>query len=206
MSDSKAIELVGKVHGQLVYGRRKAVLVQRLSAMLPAASTLLDVGCGDGTIGKLVGQSVPGMTVEGAEFIPRADCAIPCLGFDGEHLPYADGSFDGCMFVDVLHHSRDALAIVRDAARVSRRFIMIKDHLAESSLDHTTLRFMDWVGNRPHGVELPYNYFSNRQWQELYRGAGLREVKVERKIPLYPFPFSAVFGRNLHFIALLEKI
>jgi SAM-dependent methyltransferase len=206
MSDSQTVKLVGKVHGKFVYGRRKAVLVQQLSVMLPAAATLLDVGCGDGTIGKLVGQSAPGMTVEGAEFIPRADCAIPCLGFDGEHLPFADESFDGCMFVDVLHHSRNALAILRDASRVSRKFILIKDHLAESSFDHATLRFMDWVGNRPHGVELPYNYFSNEQWQELFHGAGLREVRVERRIPLYPFPFSAVFGRSLHFIALLEKI
>ncbi len=206
MSDSRSLELVGQVHGQLVHKRRIAVIAQRLAAMLPSASSLLDVGCGDGTIGKLVSQSAPGMTVEGAEFIPRADCAIPCLGFDGEHLPYGDRSFDGCMFVDVLHHSRDALAILRDAARVSRNFILIKDHLAENSFDHATLRFMDWVGNRPHGVELPYNYFSNRQWQDVFQGAGLREVKVERKIPIYPFPFSAVFGRNLHFIALLEKI
>jgi hypothetical protein len=27
----------------------------------------------------------------------------------------------------------------------------------------------------------------------------------DTQIPLYPFPFSAVFGRQLHFIALLEK-
>jgi SAM-dependent methyltransferase len=192
------------VHGQFVYGRRKAVLVQQLSAILPAASSLLDVGCGDGTIGKLVGQSASGMTVSGAEFIPRADCAIPCIGFDGVHLPFPDQSFDGCMFVDVLHHSRDALAILRDAARVSRSFIMIKDHVAEGSLDHLTLRFMDWVGNRPHGVELPYNYLSGQKWQQLYSDAGLVEVQVERVIPLYPFPFSAVFGRNLHFISLLK--
>jgi SAM-dependent methyltransferase len=206
MSDSRSIELVGKAHGQLVHPRRIATLGRRLAAMLPAASTLLDIGCGDGTIAKIVEQSAPGLTVSGAEFAPRADCAIPCLGFDGIDLPYPDQSFDGCMFVDVLHHSRDALTILRDAARVSRSFILIKDHVAESKFDHMTLHFMDWIGNRPHGVELPYNYFSSQQWQELYRSAGLVEVRVERKIPIYPFPFSLVFGRNLHFIALLKKV
>jgi hypothetical protein len=110
------------------------------------------------------------------------------------------------MFVDVLHHSCDPLAILRDAARVCRTFILIKDHLAENTLDHMTLRFMDWVGNRPHGVELPYNYLSGQEWQELYAGAGLKEARVDRSIPLYPFPFSRVFGRNLHFIALLKKL
>ena len=90
--------------------------------------------------------------------------------------------------------------------RVSRSFILIKDHLAENRLDHQTLRLMDWVGNRPHGVELPYNYLSNEEWQRLYRTAGLAEANVMQEIPIYPAPFSWVFGRKLHFIALLRKL
>jgi SAM-dependent methyltransferase len=205
MSDRQSIDFIGKAHGQLVHKRRVAVLGRQLAAMVPEASTLLDVGCGDGAIAQIVGQSVPGLTISGAEYAPRRDCAIPCTGFDGLRLPFPGRSFDGCMFVDVLHHSHDALAIVRDAVRVCRDFILIKDHLAESSLDHMTLRFMDWVGNAPHGIELPYNYLSGQQWLNLYRDAGLIEAKVERKIPLYPAPMSLVFGRKLHFIALLKK-
>jgi len=205
VSNSKGIVLVGRAHGRLVHGRRTTVLGQRLAAMLPEASTLLDVGCGDGIIANIVGHAVPGLTVSGAEYAPRADCAIPCLGFDGIHLPYPDKSFDGCMFVDVLHHSQDPLAILRDAVRVSRSFVLIKDHLAENAFDHSTLRFMDWVGNRPHGVVLPYNYLSEKEWQKLYADAGLKEARVERSIPLYPAPFSWIFGRKLHFIALLKK-
>jgi SAM-dependent methyltransferase len=206
MSDSGTIGLVGAFHGRLVQKRRVPVLSRSLTALLPAAASLLDVGCGDGTIAKTIEESVPGMSVSGAEFLPRADCAVQCLGFDGVHLPYPDQSFDGCMFVDVLHHSRDALAILRETARVSRDFILIKDHLAETRFDHRTLRFMDWAGNREHAAELPYNYFSSRDWQELYRAAGLREVKVNRNIPLYPAPISWVFGGKLHFIALLREL
>lgn len=206
MSDSGTIEVVGRVHGELVHKRRIAVLGKRLAAMLPPASTLLDVGCGDGTIAKIVSRATPGLAITGAEFAPRQDCAIPCVGFDGLRLPFPDQAFDGCMFVDVLHHSDDQLAILRDAARVSRNFILIKDHLAESSLDHATLRFMDWVGNKPHGVVLPYKFLSNEQWQKLYREAGLKEEKKEWKIPIYPPPFSYIFGRKLHFIALLRKL
>jgi len=197
------VQLIGKAHGRLLRLHRVAVLADRLSAMLPACTTLLDVGCGDGNIAKLVSGSVPGLQVTGAEFSPRADCAIPCTGFDGAHLPFPDKSFDGCMVVDVLHHSLDPLSIMRDAARVCRNFILIKDHLAENAFDHWTLRLMDWVGNRPHGVVLPYNYLSGKRWKELYRGAGVTEQKVNRAIPLYPAPFSFVFGRKLHFISLL---
>lgn len=205
MSDSRGIELLGRAHGQLVHKRRIAVLGQRLATMLPASSTLLDVGCGDGAIASIVSQSINGLTVSGAEYAPRPDCAIPCVGFDGVHLPFPDQSFDGCLFVDVLHHSEDPLVILRDASRVCRDFILIKDHFAENTLDHMTLRFMDWVGNRPHGVILPYTYLSEQEWHKLYRNAGLIELQVEREIPLYPVPFSFVFGRTLHFIALLKK-
>jgi SAM-dependent methyltransferase len=205
-SSSGHIQMLGRAHGKLVHQRRVAVLAGRLAAMLPRASTLLDVGCGDGTIAKLVSETLPGLKVTGAEYSPRPDCAIPCSSFDGMHLPFPDKSFDGCTFVDVLHHSQDPLAILLDASRVCRRFILIKDHLAESTLDHWILRFMDWVGNRPHGVVLPYAYLSGKQWQQLYRDAGLAETQSDRAIPLYPAPFSFIFGRNLHFISVLTKI
>ena len=201
-----SIQLVGHAHGRVVHQRRIAVLAERLAGMLPAASTLLDVGCGDGTIAKTMCQAIPGLAISGAEYSPRPKCAIPCIAFDGVHLPFPSRSFDGCMFVDVLHHSRDPLAVLLEAGRISRDFILIKDHLAEGTFDHWTLRLMDWVGNRPHGVELPYAYLSGEQWQEIYRDAGLVEVKTDRAIPLYPAPFSLVFGRNLHFISVLTKL
>jgi len=105
MSDSRSIELLGRAHRQLVHKRRVAALDQRLAAMLSEVSTLLDLGCGDGAIAQIVGQSVPGLTVSGAGYILRPDSAIPRVGFDGLHLPFPDQSFDGCIFVYVLHHS-----------------------------------------------------------------------------------------------------
>jgi len=206
MQDSVTARLVSGGHNRLVFRRRVNVLAAELAATLPPASSLLDIGCGDGAISKLIAQSVPGIRVTGAEFLPRPDCAIPCVGFDGVRLPFDDLSFDGCLFVDVLHHSRNPLGVLSDAARVSRDFILIKDHAAETAFDHRTLQFMDWVGNRFHGVELPYGFLSRAQWLELYRDAGLEPVGVNENIPLYPFPFSAIFGRKLHFITLLRKI
>lgn len=55
---------------------------------------------------------------------------------------------------------------------------------------------MDWAGNRPHGVVLPYAYLSKEQWKALYRDADLAEQKVDRAIPLYPLPFSLIFRQE----------
>jgi hypothetical protein len=104
-----------------------------------------------------------------------------------------------------LHHTSDVAVLLSEAARVSRQFVLLKDHLSENVFDHVTLRFMDWVGNRPHGVTLTYNYQSRAQWNAHFVAAGLQPATFETSIPLYPAPFSALVGRDLHFVAALRK-
>ncbi len=176
-----------------------------LAAQIPAGASVLDIGCGDGTIGSLIAQLRPDISIQGVEFMVRPGCRIACRAFDGNSLPFQDGSFDVCLFVDVLHHTQDPSALLREAARVSRSFVLIKDHLDENAIDNLTLRFMDWVGNRPHGVVLTFNYQSRREWCEHFLKCGLAEATWTTKVPLYPPPASFVVGRGLHFVSLLQK-
>jgi SAM-dependent methyltransferase len=197
---------IARGHHALVFGRRASVLAGALAPLIPAeARSVLDIGCGDGTIAGLLAKRRPDLAIEGVEVIPRPTCQIPCRAFDGARLPFPDKSFDVCLFVDVLHHTTDVTQLLREAARVARSCVILKDHLSESSFDHTTLRAMDWVGNRPHGVTLTYNYQSLRQWQEHFTDCGLRATHLSTTVPLYPFPFSQIFGRKLHFVAQLIK-
>ena len=64
---------------------------------------------------------------------------------------------------------------------------------------------MDWVGNRPHGVVLTYNYQSRNEWADHFSKCGLKEVNWTTQVPLYPPPFSLLVGRGLHFVSLLKK-
>ena len=197
---------IARSHRALVFGRRARVLADALAPLIPTeARTVLDIGCGDGTIAGLLAERRPDLAIEGVEVVPRPTCQIPCRAFDGRQLPFADRSFDVCLFVDVLHHTTDVTQLLREAARVSRSYVVLKDHLSENWFDHATLRAMDWVGNRPHGVTLTYNYQSLSQWQQHFSTGGLRATQLSTALPIYPFPFSRVFGRKLHFVAQLAE-
>jgi len=137
--------------------------------------------------------------------MPRSDCVIECASFDGKTLPADDSSVDVCLLADVLHHTLDPRALLKEAGRVAKRHVLVKDHLSENAFDNMVLKFMDWIGNRSHGVDLPYNYQSRAKWDQHFSSCRLCIVAWDHNLPLYPFPFSRVFGRNLHFIALLEK-
>jgi len=204
--NSVGFSLLLAVHARMVFGRRVRVLADILSARIPPGSAVLDIGCGDGTIGNLLVEHGTEISIEGVEFAPRPQCGIRCRPFDGAKLPFPDWTFDVCLFVDVLHHTDDPTILLREARRVTRRFVLIKDHLSENWFDFKTLQFMDWVGNRPHGVRLPYNYLSRQEWEASFAKCGLSIAQWTSEVPLYPFPFSLLLGRGLHFVALLEKV
>lgn len=194
---------VSTLHGRAVFGRRVRVLAREIARLAPAGR-LVDVGCGSGDVARAVSTLRPDVRPEGYDVLVRSATAIPVTAFDGRHLPLADGAADGALLVDVLHHADDPAALLAECARVAR-VVVVKDHLMAGRLDERTLAFMDWVGNRPHGVVLPYRYFTAGTWGECRARAGLREVARGDVSDLYPFPFSLVFGRGLHLVARLER-
>ena len=203
---SRPLSWIGRWHHGFVFQRRTRVLAELLAAQIPQGASVLDIGCGDGTIGSLIAHLRPDVSIQGVEFLVRPGCKIECHAFDGSRLPFPDASFDVCLFVDVLHHTLDPVILLREAARVSRSFVLLKDHLDENVFDDATLRFMDWAGNRPYGVVLTYNYQSPKQWAEHFSSCSLAEASWSTQVPLYPAPFSLLVGRGLHFVSLLKKI
>jgi SAM-dependent methyltransferase len=194
---------VKALHGNLIFSRRVRQLATHLAELLPRNASVLDVGTGDGSLAQLIGQLRPDVTLRGIDLLVRPRTAIPVEAFDGAHFPAADRSFDVVMFVDVLHHTDDPRVLLREARRVARQCILIKDHTADGWLSGPTLRAMDWVGNAGHGVRLPYNYWTQAQWHQAFRELDI-SVEVNRtKLGLYPWWLNWLFGRSLHFIARL---
>lgn len=198
------MSVVGTLHASLVFGRRVRVLASHLADQMPPNAKVLDVGCGDGQIDLAIQAHRPDISIEGVDILVRPKTHIPVTPFDGQHLPFADASFDIVQFVDVLHHTDDPLVLLREATRVSRQGIVLKDHGRDGLLAGPTLRFMDWVGNAHHGVVLPYNYWPVVRWREAFAELGIVPKTWVQKLGLYPWPASLAFDRRLHFVTRLE--
>jgi 2-polyprenyl-3-methyl-5-hydroxy-6-metoxy-1,4-benzoquinol methylase len=196
--------LLNAMHDQAVFQRRVRVLSDRLASELPASGSVLDLGCGDGSIARAIMERKPGLTFRGIDVLIRPHTQIPVERFDGESIPAGDGSFDWVTVVDVLHHTDNPGQLLAEAGRVARKGVVIKDHLLERPAAYTTLRLMDWVGNKGHDVRLPYNYLSRAEWMKTLRGAGLEVRNWREKLSLYPFPVGLICDRKLHFIAVVR--
>jgi len=199
------MSLLGQLHDRFVFGRRINVIASRIAELLPKDSNVLDVGCGDGQIDQLIMQKKPGISICGTDVLVREKTHIQTITFDGSRLPFADNSFDAVVFIDVLHHTEDPLILLCEARRVSKGIVVIKDHVKKGLFDHLILRLMDYVGNAYHGVVLPYNYWTEEQWQDAFKSLGLNVAGLHQSIGLYPWPATLIFDRSLHFIAKIEK-
>jgi len=197
-------DITGSIHERYVAPRRVGILASHLAPLLPENGRVLDVGCADGAVSQAIVRLRPDLHIEGIEVLPRGAPQIIVSAYDGKNIPFPDKSFDAVMLVDVLHHAANPAQLLREAARVAGKCVVIKDHTAEGWLACATLRFMDRVGNARHGVALPYNYWRHAQWQQEFERVGLSPVIWKDSLHLYPWPASLLFDRALHFVSRLQ--
>lgn len=195
-----------KIHRQVVMRRRVLQISKKISELLPHNITsILDVGAGTGEMAQAVNRFRPELSVSGVDVYIRPQTFIPVVQYNGNTLPFPDNSFDAVMTIDVLHHCNSPVTVLQECARVSKGWVIVKDHVSNSMYDKQVLKFMDWAGNRAHGVILPYNYLSSDEWKNAFNTAGLMSVHHVEQLNLYPMPLDVIFGGTLHCLHLLKK-
>ncbi|MCJ2139953.1 class I SAM-dependent methyltransferase [Methylobacterium sp. E-066] len=114
-------------------------LIRETFAPLPG-KRVLDIGCGAGTLAQRLaedGAAVTGVD-PGAAALEKARFAVPGARFEAasaEALPFPDGSFDGAVMLNALHHVPDPAAALAEAARilVPDGILVVVEPLAEGS-------------------------------------------------------------------------
>lgn len=196
--------LLERAHGGYVQGRRARVLAGHLATLIPDGARMLDVGCGDGHIDALIMERRPDVEIAGIDSVVRDVTHMTVEHFDARTIPFDDASMDVVMFVDVLHHADDPLALLREGDRVARDGLVLKDVTLSDPLARRMLTFMDWVGNARYDVPLPYNFWSPDEWADAFAKLGLLPAGRQERLGLYPKPANLLFERRMHFVTRLE--
>lgn len=177
---------------KLLQNKRTENLTTAILDILPNNSSALGIECGNTLISKNI--------LNAGKIASVTDVDI----LNGENnLSYDDASFDTVMLLDCLHHTNDPLNLLQESKRITKKFLIIKDHLCENKFDQKLLYFMDSVGNKSCSVPLPANYWSRKQWEKVFNILELNKITFQIKFKYYPQPISWVFGRSLHFLSLL---
>ena len=195
--------MIGELYYEFVSRPRAHVLRDHLVEMIPPAAKVLDVGCGDGLLASLILEKRPDVSISGIDVLVQPHAQIPVELYDGRSIPHPDRSFETVLFVDVLHHTDDPVALLREGSRVARDCIIVKDHNRDSLTASALLRFMDWLGNSRNGVVLTYNYWPQRRWRSTFAELGFTIIEQRQNLGLYPAPAKWIFDGSLHFISRL---
>lgn len=174
------------INERVMFPRRYAFLEETLAPFLTGAPSILDVGSSNGRLISRLAARVGCTHVAGVDVHVQPDSVIPIERYDGATLPFADGSFDSVVLIDVLHHTDDPPALLVEAARVAKQHVLIKDHFFRSRLDWQILKWADYGGNAPHGIRLPCNYLDLDSWHTAIAKAGL-EMLTERRFFRYSY-------------------
>ncbi|MEL7239180.1 MAG: class I SAM-dependent methyltransferase, partial [Planctomycetota bacterium] len=114
--------------------------------LLPGdATSLLDLGCGEGFVGDALRARGYDVTLADAADFHRSP--LPFVLYDGRALPFADRTFDAAYLYFVLHHTEDARAVLDEALRVARRVIVVES-VYRTPLEHRWLDRLDRLANR----------------------------------------------------------
>ncbi len=105
-------------------------IADRIAAMAP--ESLLDAGCGEGFVAKMLRERMPHLALTGFDFDPAAvklaQAANPGAEFTTAsifEIPYPEQSFDVVGCFEVLEHQTDPLPALRELTRVAKRAVIV---------------------------------------------------------------------------------
>ena len=146
-----------------------------LSNHIRPEGSLLDLGCGDGSVASCLGRRLS-LRVSGADVVLQRERHIPVVRYDGIRLPFRDSSFETVMLLWVLHHTKNPGEVIREAARVSRGRVFVMECCFAGSLQKRMLGLIDYMENRPSGIAVPMNFRTAGEWRKMFREAGLETI------------------------------
>ncbi|MFH2020331.1 MAG: methyltransferase domain-containing protein [archaeon] len=181
-----------------VYKKRLAKIV---ASMIKDNSYVLDFGCYDGSTAMLIMKYNPTLKIVGVDIQDNQTAKIQRKIYDGKKIPYPDNTFDLVMSLDVLHHTTDIPKHLKEMQRVSKKYVLIKDHAVYSFFSDLLIRFSDYSSNLPYDIKCVFNFPSPDKWMRMFKACGLKIIDQPKNLS-----FGFWINERYNPIFKLEKI
>lgn len=181
---------------------RAEKVYSQIEQYLPKKGSLLDLGCGDGRIGKLIADR-KGLEVTLADVYRHQDIGRTGLEFvivkpDGS-IPAEDKKYDAVLESTILHHSNNPINTIQEGKRVTKndgKIIVIesvygrkddtdfgklsteKQRLACVFFDHFYNRIMHYNEDPAKKVNVPRKFNTPSGWEGIFKQNGLKQEAV----------------------------
>ena len=155
---------------------RAEFFANRFDPWIPSGSQVLDVGGGWGFYAGPLERRGHHLTV--LDVVKPGFQKSPVVVYEGGRFPFADKSFDVSLLVTMLHHVPDPSAVILEAGRVTRCFLIVVEDLYHHALG----RFWTILRDRFYNFEFfghPCQFRKKEDWVALFDKLGYSLVKDE---------------------------
>lgn len=156
---------------------RMAIKLDRIASRIPENHQVLDLGTGNGGLCHELRKKGYAVTPVDVKDISLFEDVRPNI-YDGEKLPYENGSVDTVMLITVLHHTPDPESILDEAIRVSGSRVLVMEDVYSNPIQKYLTYFTDSLVNLEFAGH-PHTNKTDQGWQETFKAKGLKLVDRE---------------------------
>ena len=178
--------------------------LKRIDSFINTGDKVIDIGSGGGWTGELIKEhkqaDVTLLDVQDLNY-----SKLPITVYDGKEIPFKDNSFDVGLLLFVLHHCQNPEQVLQEAARVSKKLIILEDTF-QSWFGRLFVCANDIVTNLPSALitkqsikgHLPLSFKKISEWTALFKqmNMSLTYVAQQEKLVISPRKTLFILDKN----------
>ena len=155
----------------------RATLLHAQEFLTPGAR-VLDVGCGIGYALSVLERDFSCHAL-GCDVVTPPTRLKSFVRFDGNRLPYGDKSIDVALLIFVLHHAEEPSVLLREAARVARRAVVVVEDTPQNAIERRWGAMHIRSFNKRHGIPWQGAVRSEEEWRRLFQAMDMPVLNTE---------------------------
>ena len=169
-----------------------------------AGDEVLDVGCSFGRYASFAsecGKFTVGVDNDHNRLMEAKERGVVVVAADAALLPFEDNSFDTVLLFDILEHTLDDVAVLREASRIARQNILLSVPKLDTYPRHDAgLTYHSYI-DQSH-----LRYYTEESLSDTIRKAGFSDFRIEHFSKVRPVLFYRRAGVPVLLLKVVDSV